>query len=306
MATNKITTKAHIGGSNGGVALKYQGQTQTKDSNGIRTTQITYQGTKDKILQAVNALSIGGYDDDISGYLTDINVKQDTGPFWNAVLTYNSTWSNQITIHIGKSTNPTIYTCTTIMRSLALQTKANYEYIWNHTLIYLDTDNFNYATIVGDIHQWNSSNYLTLINNSSGHLKWIKDDSQRPTDPVNVDQIPAGGSEPVSTPHYWKIAYTMTKPGVEYYEFPTYEITQASRSTQQPDWWKNNLPGKVVAPSNTMGIEGGEWLCHGGQLRYDGKAYDASCTYQWTPDQWSRDLYDQGTSNNNSGNPILP
>ena len=300
MATNKITTKAHIGGTNGGVALKYQGQTQTKDSNGIRTTQITYQSTKDKLLQAVNALSIGGYDDSISGYLTDINIKQDSGPFWNAVLTYSSTWANQITIHIGKSSSPTIYTCNTIMKSLALQTRENYEYIWNHTLIYLDTDNYNYATDVGDIHQWNSSNYLTLINSSNGHLQWIKDDSQRPTEPVFEDQTTTvnGQQQTTSVPHYWKIAYAMTKPGVEYYEFPTYEITQASRSTQQPDWWKDKLPGKVVAPTDTMGISGGEWLCHGGQLRYDGKAYDASCTYEWTPGQWDEDLYDEAETNN--------
>jgi hypothetical protein len=42
-------------------------------------------------------------------------------------------------------------------------------------------------TLVGDISGWNSSNYLNLINSSSGHLKWIKDDSQRPTDPVYED-----------------------------------------------------------------------------------------------------------------------
>lgn len=314
MATNKISTKAHIGGSNGGVALKYLGETYTKDTNGIRTTQITYQSTKDKLLQAVNALSIGGYDDDISGFLTDINVKQDSGPFWNAVLTYSSSYSNGLTIHIGKSSSPTTYTCNTIMKSLALQTRANYEYIWNHTLIYLDTENFNQAAmqaLVGDISGWNSTNYLNLINSSSGHLQWIKDDSQRPTDPVYEDQTTTvnGQTQTTSTPHYWKIAYAMTKPGVDYYEFPTYEITQSSRSTEQPDWWRNELPGKVLLPSamnNTMGIEDGEWLCHGGQLRYDGKAYDASCSYQWTPDQWDRDLYDQAEENNNGGNPILP
>lgn len=311
MATNKINTKAHIGGTNGGVALKYLGETISKDTNGIRTTQITYQSTKDKLLSAVNALSIGGYDDSISGYLTDINIKQDSGPFWNAVLTYSSSYSTGLTIHIGKSSSPTIFTCNTIMKSLALQTRDNYEYIWNHTLIYLDTDGFDQAAMqakVGAISSWNSTNYLTLINSSSGHLKWIKDDSQRPTDPVYEDELDQN-NQTVSVPHYWKIAYTMTKPGVEYYEFPTYEITQASRSTQQPDWWKDNYPGKVLAPSsmtNTMGISGGQWLCHGGQLRYDGKAYDASCTYQWTPDEWDKDLYDEAENNNNNGNPILP
>ena len=306
MASNKIPTTNNIGGSNHGVVLKYLGETHAKDTNGIRTTVLTYQGTKDVILSAVNARSIGGWDDSISGYLTDINVKQDSGPFWNAVLTYSSSWSNGLTIHIGKSSNPTIYTCNTIMKSMPLQTRDNYCYIWNHTLIYLDADNFSQhlQTLVnnntaGNISGWNSTNYLNLINSASGHLKWIKDDSQRPTDPVyETPEATEQNPNPTPVPHYWKIAYAMTKPGVEYYEFPTYEITEASRSTQAPDWWKSKLPGKVVAPTDTMGIQTGEWLCHGGQLRYDGKAYDASCTYQWTPDTWDRDLYDEPENNN--------
>ena len=308
MATNKIQAKAHIGGTNGGAALKYLGQTRTTNQSNDTTIQLTYQSTKEKLLQEINNLHIGGKDDDLSAYLSNIELKQDSGPFWNAVLTYTSNDPFSIIINVGTASTPTNYTCTTVMKSLALQTSQNYQYIWNHILIYLDTDNYNFATDVGDIHQWNSSNYKTPINASNGHLKWCKDASEMPTDPVYQDETPAGSSEAVPTPHYWKIAYECTKPGVEYYEFPTYEITQSSRSRGEPTWWKQNLPGKVLTPQQmrkTFGINTGEWLCHGGQIRYDGKAYDASCTYQWTPDEWDRDLYDEAEINN-GGNPILP
>ena len=306
MATNKITTKAHIGGTNGGVALKYLGQTRTKDVSNNQTIQLTYQSTKDVLLNAVNALSIGGKDDDY-GYLSNVEIKQDSGPFWNAVLTYTSNDPYNIIINVGTASSPTNYTCTTVMKSLALQTSQNYKYIWNHVLIYLDTDNYT-PPAYSAVSACTKDNYKALTNASDGHLKWVKDASEMPTDPVYQDEVPTGGSEAVPTPHYWKIAYQCSKPGVEYYEFPVYEITQSSRSRGEPTWWKQNLPGKVLTPQQmrkTFGINTGEWLCHGGQIRYDGKAYDASCTYQWTPDEWDDDLYDEAETNN-GGNPILP
>lgn len=286
MATNKISTTGHIGGNTAGVAFKYLGQTRTTNQSNDTTIQLTYQSTKEKLLQEINNLHIGGKDDTY-GYLSNIELKQDSGPFWNAILTYTSNDPFSIIINIGTASTPTTYTCNTIMRSLALQTKSNYCYIWNHVLIYLDTDGYT-PPAYAQVSALNSSNYKTITNAASGHLKWIKDANQMPTDPV-YQPAATEGEDPV--PHYWKIAYQCTKPGVEYYEFPTYEITESSRSRGAPTWWKDRLPGKIVAPRNTMGITGGEWLCHGGQLRYDGKAYDASCTYQWTPDTWDRDLY---------------
>lgn len=298
--TNRITTKAHIGGTNGGVALTYLGQTRTKDVSNNETIQLTYQSTKEQLLQAVNSLNIGGQDDNY-GYLSNIEIKQDSGPFWNAILTYTSNDPYNIIINIGTASTPTNYTCTTIMKSMPLETSPNYKYIWNHVLIYLDTEGYT-PPAYSAVSACTSLDYKSLTNASSGHLKWVKDANEMPTDPV-YQPSDVEGEDPV--PHYWKIAYQCSKPGVEYYEFPTYEITQSSRSRGEPTWWKQNLPGKVVAPRKTFGITGGEWLCHGGQIHYDGKAYDASCTYQWTPDVWDRDLYNVAQTNN-GGNPILP
>lgn len=280
--------KAHIGG--GSNYISFKGESYSKDLGNATTRQLVYQSTKDVLKTAAESLTIGSHDNTY-GYLTNWDLRQDgTGPFWTLTVTYSNQDPYSITVNIGTASSPTTYTCNTIMKSLALQTKSNYCYIWNHVLIYLDTDDYT-PPAYAQVSALNSSNYKTITNSSSGHLKWVKDANEMPTDPVYVDEIPAGGTEPVATPHYWKIAYECSKPGVDYYEFPTYEITQSSRSRGQPTWWKNNLPGKIVAPSNTFGITGGQWLCHGGQIRYDGKAYDASCTYQWTPGTWDTDLY---------------
>lgn len=283
--------KPNVGGNTNNISFK--GQSYSKDLGNATTRQLVYQGTKNTLITAAEALTIGAHDNEY-GYLMNWQLKQQDAVFWNLNVNYSNQDPYSITVNIGTATQPTTYTCTTVMKSLALQTRANYKYIWNHVLIYLDTKDGNsaytppsYETVAA----LNSSNYKSIINASNGHLKWIKDANEMPTQPVYEETVGAN-NEPVQTPHYWKIAYQCSKPGVEYYQMPTYEITQSSRSRGQPTWWKNNLPGKIVAPSNTFGITGGQWLCHGGQIRYDGKAYDASCTYQWTPGEWDSDLYD--------------
>lgn len=282
--------KNNVGG--GANNISFKGQSYSKDLGNATTRQLVYQGTKETLIAAAEGLTIGARDGTDQnpgyGYLMNWQLKQQDSVFWNLNVNYSNQDPYSITVNIGTATQPTTYTCTTIMKSLALQTRENYKYIWNHILIYLDTNSYSppaYSTVSA----LNSSNYKSIINSSSGHLKWIKDANEMPTDPV-YEQSSVEGQPP--TPHYWKIAYQCSKPGVQYYQMPTYEITQSSRSRGQPTWWKNNLPGKIVAPSNTFGITGGQWLCHGGQIRYDGKAYDASCTYQWTPGEWDTDLYD--------------
>lgn len=296
MASNRITPKTHIGNGSGqgGIALK--SETHSKGLGNEVTIQFVYQGLKDGLLTAANALTIGGKDDNY-GYLTTWEIKPDTGPFWNLFVNYSSNNPYAITVSIGtaSSTSDRTYTCNTIMKSMPLQTKSNYKYIWNHVLIYLDTDNYtppSLATVSGYTCKNDNTNYKNLTNASNGHLKWIKDANQMPTEPVYEETVNQESGETEQVPHYWKIAWDAQKPGVDYYQMPVYEITEASRTTQQPSWWKNNLPGKIVAPSEKFGINTGEWLCHGGQMRYDGKVYDASCTYQWTPGTWDTDLYD--------------
>ena len=36
---------------------------------------------------------------------------------------------------------------------------------------------------------------------------------------------------------------------------------------------------------------GGNWLCEGGSVSYDGKYWIATCTYAHSPDGWDKDLY---------------
>lgn len=58
------------------------------------------------------------------------------------------------------------------------------------------------------------------------------------------------------------------------------------------------LPRRVAESQNQamaiFGIVkklGGNWLCEGGSVSYDGKYWIATCTYAHSPDGWDQDLY---------------
>lgn len=307
---NVVNTKSNIGGPSGGICFKYLGFSQTKNVDNITTTTVTYQATQAQLEAQIGTSpwTIGTVDNEW-GRLDNIELKPESGPFWNAILTYVNPPDSGIRISIGSTNSPTQRSLNVIMKSLALQTRENYKYIWNHVLIYLDTDNYtcpDYAQVSG----LTNSDYKSIINSSSGHLKWVRDASEMPTDPVYQDQTTStvNGNQTVSTPHYWKIAYECSKPGVQYYEVPAYEITEQGRyrSLNGITWWRQNAPGKIVTltTTQTFGITDGEWLCLGGTVHYDGKTYEANCTYQWSPTQWDRDLYDEVTTSN--GGNLLP
>lgn len=287
--------KAHIGG--GSNYISFKGETYSKDLGNAIKRQLVYQSTKNVLLPVAESLTIGSYDNDYK-YLISWDLKQDgTGPFWNLFVNYSNENPYNITVNIGETapSTPNIHTCNIVMKSMPLQTLNNYRYIWNHTLIYLDTyvagTTTSYPkpaqnTVIG----LSAANQNDFINNSNGHLKWIKEPNEIPTEPVYQTQTVNG--EEVEVPHYWKIAYESTKPGVDYYQMPTYEITQSTRSKAIPSWWRTDKqPGKRYDPTEKFSIAGGDWLCLGGQIRYDGKAYEASVSYQWTPGEWDPDLY---------------
>ena len=91
----------------------------------------------------------------------------------------------------------------------------------------------------------------------------------------------------------------MTKPGVDSFDFPVYEVTESSKHTSQraAGWAVGRRAGRISSPVNgDFGIVrrfGGNWLCEGGTVSYDGRYWVATCTYTHSPDRkgWDGDLY---------------
>ena len=85
--------------------------------------------------------------------------------------------------------------------------------------------------------------------------------------------------------------------GIETFDYPIYELSEQSKHTSQKQagWAVAKKSGRIADPSNgDFGIVkklGGNWLCEGGSVSYDGKYWIATCTYAHSPDGWDKDLY---------------
>ena len=66
---------------------------------------------------------------------------------------------------------------------------------------------------------------------------------------------------------------------------------------KQASWALSNRAGLIATPQNgdfdIVKKYGGNWLCEGGNVSYDGNYWIATCTYTHSPDKdgWESKLY---------------
>lgn len=133
---------------------------------------------------------------------------------------------------------------------------------------------------------------------------------------AQVAEYPGGNADPKQCPYiawgkslgdlpslpsnqYWFLIADMTKPGVESWEKPVYELTESSKHASKNDaaWAISSKSGRIAYPSSgDFGINdriGGNWLCEGGSVREEGKYWVARCTYLHSGGRkgWDQDLY---------------
>ena len=300
-------------------SIKYQGFTQTYTTESLQTT-ITYQSNRETLernIQATTGAYIPGkwrcgqyYE---YGRLDSIHLHDDQGPFWNVDLQFNQPLSSGVTVNFADNKQATQNSLTVRMMSMPIESHPNYRYIWNHILIAKGDNHttLSYTLSDGtqvssqdDVKELDKDQAADLINVASGVLQWIEDISQLPTETWQDQDNP-------DITQAWKIAVMCTKPGVNSYDFPTYEIQQNARHTSrnQATWSLLAKNGKLKFPTyGDFGIEdhfykniapsagspSGHWLCEGAGINYDGKYYIAACTYLFSPDPfgWDRQMYD--------------
>lgn len=320
-------TSGSIGGSSTpGVKYTYLGFSQTKTNNSLNTQQ-TYQSTKDQLqwMRDHEDTWAIGYQHPTYGRLESIQIEQkDT--FWNATVNYTNPLNNGITIttpdNLPYNTNLDI-----TMLSLPLEKHPKYVYNWNHLLIspYPLIDLRRSGLTIPDPTKISKDLAMEMYNVANGTIRWIKDQSQIPLQREQITVYDQQGHVVSTTFAPWVIAsigigddevvsYTKIqrqKPGVEYYEIPTYEITEWGqyKSKSQCNWALIE-GGKLAFPilgdfgiqnyyhpdflTATPQITAGFWLCEGGNITFDGKYYNATCKYIWSPQPsgWDQDLYD--------------
>lgn len=249
----------------------YQGFSKTVSSNGF-TVEETYKGYKAECETFMNGYSIGQTSTAGYGTLKNIQFSQSDGPFWTVTLEWSTERdSNGNLTPDGTSYGPTQSSVTVRMLSLPLQSKWNYETRWNYILA--SKGNLPEPT------WWSTATNLDIPAADAQNYKWYKEAGEIPSDGV------------------WKMCKGKTMPGVECWTKPIYELQEMSKhnSQTQAGWAISSKSGKIADPINgDFGIKkllGGNWLCEGGSISYDGKHWIATCTYAHSPDGWDTRLY---------------
>ena len=319
--SNSYITGSIGGSSTPGVKYSYLGFSQTKTNNSLNTQQ-TYQSTKEKLQYERDNNSTWqiGYQHPSYGRLESVNIEQKDA-FWTATINYTNPLNNGIIITTPDNDQPYNTNLDITMLSLPLEKHPNYVYNWNHLLI-SPYPNVRFESIViDDPTRISKAQAMQMLNNSSGTLRWVKDESQIPVEPMEILVYDSQGQPIGRRFESWKIASIGTdaagnyvlvnrlKPGVEYYEVPTYEITEWGQYNSRSECkWALIEGGKLAYPRlGDFGIQNyyhpeliqgtltaGYWLCEGGNITFDGKYYNATCKYVWSPQPsgWDLDLYD--------------
>ena len=308
--------------------LEYKGWQQTRTTDAIRTTITVAQ--KQEVLTALvfgtypwsqgqsqflnpDCYRVGAWfgNDYVFGpnlgTLEEAKIMPADGPFWNLQLSYNKSLSTYIENPTSSTTSgePTENSLTVKMLSMPIETHSGYVYRWNHALMGCCIQSTESAAIIQAASGANLNQAEALINSDQyrGRLKWIKSPDQIPTEKETVTM-----PNETTSAGYWKVMVGMTKPGVEVYQMPTYEIVEKAKHSN-----RNNAAWAVAAYGGFLRYPGGtgdfglqnkffptaatnniyHWRCLGAQLDFDGKMWVATCTYEWSPDPrgWDQELY---------------
>lgn len=266
------------GGSSpsGDVKFQYKGFTQTKNSYQL-TTRETYQGTKQELQYRRDNNSTWAirYNHPDFGTIDNVQITQNDGPFWKAVITYNKVLDNGIPISIDHKNKPQEHSVDIIMYSAPIQKHPNYDFRWNHVLFTTSvplatwsnafyTANTQYHTTHPEFNpndpynsKW-TEDYASFLVNRLGDGKqhplldviWGRDMNEKPRQnryyyevnqiTWNVSMISAAG---------WMVRQPMQKPGIEYWNKATYSITETGRYTKKKDCeWALKTGGLITFP----------------------------------------------------------
>lgn len=254
------------------LTLKYQGQEVSRNKNQY-TYKETLQGTESEIDTYIQTCpAIGTYVQD-KGYLTSTRKFNAGGIFFNFELEYTVNYESgfnntDTTVYGEKSAQLTVRNL-----QLPLQKCPNYKANWDNWLGALGTEVVPYW--------WETASSTIIPSADSKTYKWVKEKSELPTEAVSGN--------------YWEIIKNPQKPGVEYYDYSVFVVTETAKygSASSAGSAVSKNINKIVSPENTFGLSG-EWKMDEANVVYNGQDWVATNVYTRAADSsgWDHDLYD--------------
>lgn len=274
------------------LVLKHSGRSLSRTRQ-ERVYRETWQGIEDQIDNKALLLSIGDYDAN-KGYITSIDKQQGDGRFWDLVVQYTLTYDNKDGNAAATVVGQKSAALSTRNIQMPLEKASGYLTQWNYYLIGLG----EYAT---EIPSWWMQSASPIVPESDRkNYMWIKSLSEIPLDPDENG-------------NYWNVvqesnfACTPAKPGQQYYDLEYFVVTEKAKyaTASAAGNAVNKNINKIVSPSNTFGITGGNWKLDNSSVSWDGQTWVCENVYTHSPTGWDTDLYQTASSGgSNINNPI--
>lgn len=260
------------------------------DGAGTITT-FKYISDLDHCIRGMNQDFKQGMESQEYGTVKSSTIEHQEGPWY--ILTV--VWEKEGEEADGSGEGPQKSNLTTRMISMPLETHPNYRRNWNYDLWYigpngdLPVEYFNNIYMnVGTNFPWD---YQFLVQN--GTSRWLVQFGD------SMPEKPYQG-EFSNASYMWQLWRVRSKPGQEYWLKPQFEMTRYGHyeEKEQAGWAVAKRIGKIRNLDNDFEIVskfGGNWLCEGASIQWDGKQWVAESTYLHSGDElgWDKDLYEE-------------
>jgi hypothetical protein len=243
-----------------------------------------------------------GYGSLLGGYVDTVTYQQ-RETIWYANV---SIWWEHSSIAFNTGRVPLHHSLRAIRLSLPLSKKQGYKtkwdhFLWQRTPVSSEESEDESSTPASLPTEWDNAQTDAPFSVSGVYYRWTKNGSE-------LDGAPKNG-------HVWKCVAAPTKPGVESWDFHTYQISEFGeyRSEREAAWVTNMLLDRVrdkpllgdFGLSTILPGTGWEWKCDDANVENNGKRWIASLVWTLSGDAngWDRDLYDVsgGASSGSSG-----
>ena len=275
---------------------------ETLQKNSGKTKVSFYSSTsKEELEEYINRNYPPGQGSILGGYVESVNYRQE-GPVWYVDV---SIWREQSELTISIIRKPLKHSLRAVSISLPLSKKPGYLTKWDHFLWQRVTvtdatteDESNSGTSEGTTEapaqfpsQYDSATTDAPFESGGVYYRWTRDGS-------DLDGAPKNG-------YLWRCVATPTKPGIETFDFHTYQITEYGEypseayATWVTDIMLDNL--RTTPLLGDFGISArrsGNWKCDDANVEFDGKHWIASLVWTLSGDAngWDEDLYDEAGS----------
>lgn len=181
------------------------------------------------------------------------------------------------------------------MLSVPIERHKKYRVCWNYYLGGCDTViartekidgkdvvKYSVAEAVEEPDWWEDRTGTTLTLEEALKYRWVKSPSELPLGVTKDGRI-------------WRILKEPKKPGTDNYDLSTYQVTESSKfkSPRQAGKFVATYLNRIVTPSETFSITGGDWKVDSASISWDGKRWKATLTYTLSGNEkgWDTDLY---------------